>query len=107
MVLKGAYDAWSLFHAICSVYTGTTDHIEPFLISRAFPHRTIGHVLHNGLMQIILRVLTVIYMSGNVRNFRVILIFKKLYLKSNTQSENVNVTPPFIFLTTVAHSQLF
>lgn len=76
MVLKAAYDAWSLFHAICSVYTGTSGHVKPFLISRAFPLRTIGHVLHDGLIQTIPREVTVIYISDNVINFRPILIFK-------------------------------
>lgn len=76
MVLKVAYDAWSLFQAICSVYAGISDQVEAFLTSRSFPHRTIGHVLHNSLIQIIPRVLTGIYISSNERNFRVILIFK-------------------------------
>lgn len=98
-VLKAAYDTQGVFHAIYSVYAGTSDHVEPFLTYRAFPHGTTGPVLHNGLIQIIPRVLTVIYSSGNVRNFRVILIFKKLDLQSDAQSENINVTPPFIFLT--------
>lgn len=96
MVLKAAYDAWSLFHAIYSVYAGTSDHVEPFLTSRAFPHRTIGHALQNDLIQIIPRELTVIYSSGNVRNFRLILIFKRLDLQNDAQSENINVTPFFI-----------
>lgn len=93
MVLKAACYAWSVFHAICSVYAGASDHIEPFLTSRAFPHRTIGHVLHNSLIQKIPRMLTVIYTRGNLKNFRAILIFKKVHVQGDAQSENVNVTP--------------